>query len=235
LHLASPKDALIRRILGQIVGWLAWLWLASLRVRVLRDDALDENSTKPWVLSFFHGTQFPLLAWRRRRTTTVMVSHSRDGEMQARALQINGLDVVRGSSSRGGARGLASLVRNLKRGNDAAFAVDGPRGPYGVAKSGALFAARRVGGLLVPMGSAVERGLTLSRAWDKFTLPWPFSRVIVTLGAPLDPERTTTEDLEHAIRSANDRAKKALGSSKPIFWKRRRSHRSRHARPSASL
>ena len=236
-----PRNALTERILGSILGAVAWLWLATLRVRVLSDDRLDEllesDDARAWVLSFFHGTQFPLLAWRRRRATAVMVSHSRDGELQAAALHVNGLEVVRGSSSRGGARGLASLVRMLKRGTDAAFAVDGPRGPYGVAKSGALFAAKRVGGLLVPMGSAIQRGWMLSRAWDKFTLPQPFSRVIVVLSAPLDPVATTTEDLERAIRSANERAASALRlpSFSEVSSTERRSHRSRRARPSAIL
>ena len=59
--------------------------------------------------------------------------------MQARALALQGLRVVRGSSSRGGARGLAALGRRMKRDRaDAAFAVDGPRGPYGVVKPGAM-------------------------------------------------------------------------------------------------
>jgi lysophospholipid acyltransferase (LPLAT)-like uncharacterized protein len=97
----------------------------------------------PWVLSFFHGTQWPLLAWRRRRPTLVMVSHSADGAMQARALALLGFRVVRGSSSRGGARGLAAIVRAMRRGGvDAAFAVDGPRGPDGAVKPGAARAGR---------------------------------------------------------------------------------------------
>ena len=70
------------------------------------------------------------------------------------------LQVVRGSSSRGGARGLAALVRRLKTGRfDAAFAVDGPRGPYGVPKPGAALAARAAGAVVVPMGSAGRGGM----------------------------------------------------------------------------
>ncbi|HEY2512352.1 MAG TPA: DUF374 domain-containing protein, partial [Polyangiaceae bacterium] len=151
------------------------------------------------------GTQWPLLAWRRRGPTVVLVSLSRDGSMQARALALQGFRIVRGSSSRGGARGLAALVRRMKRDRaDAAFAVDGPRGPYGVAKGGAIAAARAVGGVLVPMGGSVERGMVLRRTWDRFALAWPFSRVTVTLGAPLDPELPEVRAaLEAAIVQAN--------------------------------
>ena len=124
---------MIQTLLGVLLGLLARVWLATLRVRVVTHPALGEVQDRPWVLAFWHGTQWPLLAWRRRRRTVVLVSHSRDGSMQARALTLQGLQVVRGSSSRGGTRGLAALVRALKREQaDAAFAVVGPRGPVGV-------------------------------------------------------------------------------------------------------
>lgn len=168
--------------------------------------ATDEAASVSWVLSFFHGTQFPLLAWRRRRKTAVMVSLSKDGSLQARALGFLGFDVVRGSSSREGARGLAALVRRLRTGErDAAFAVDGPRGPYGVVKPGAAFLAARAGAWLVPMGSAVDRGKVFQRAWDRFALPWPFTTVAVVLGAPISGDEPENK-LESAIRAANERA-----------------------------
>jgi lysophospholipid acyltransferase (LPLAT)-like uncharacterized protein len=134
---------------------------------------------------------------------------SKDGAMQARALALQGLRVVRGSSSRGGARGLAALVRAMRRGADAAFAVDGPRGPYGFAKPGVFAAARAAGAVIVPMGSAMTRGVVLARAWDRFAIAWPFSRVAVAFGPAL-PADTPREGLEEAIRAANDAAAAAL-------------------------
>jgi lysophospholipid acyltransferase (LPLAT)-like uncharacterized protein len=175
-----------------------------LRVRLeVHEAALAlASDDAPWVLAFFHGTQFPLLAWRRRRRTAVLVSLSRDGALQARALRILGFEVVRGSSSRGGARGLAALVRLARtRNHDVAFAVDGPRGPLGSVKPGAAFVAARAGAKLVPMGSAVRWGKVFHRAWDRFALPAPFSTVAVVLGPPTPPEA-----LGAAIDAANGRA-----------------------------
>lgn len=195
----------VRAILGWILGVVARLWLATLRVRVLRDPALDAVADRPWVLAFWHGTQWPLLAWRRPRRTVVLVSLSRDGAMQARALAVQGLRVVRGSSSRGGARGLAALVRAMKRERaDAAFAVDGPRGPIGVVKGGAIAAAQATGAVLVPMTGRVDRGIILRRAWDRFALAWPFTRVAVVLGAPIEPASAGARDaVERALHEMN--------------------------------
>jgi lysophospholipid acyltransferase (LPLAT)-like uncharacterized protein len=195
----------LRAILGVVLGVIARVWLATLRVRLVVHPALAAVKDRPWVLAFWHGTQWPLLAsvprrrwwrgagalntwWARRRHTVVLVSLSRDGAMQARALAVQGLRVVRGSSSRGGARGLAALVRAMKRERaDAAFAVDGPRGPRGVVKAGAVVAARATGAVLVPAAGVVRRGVVLRRAWDAFAIAWPFTRVEVALGAPIEP------------------------------------------------
>jgi lysophospholipid acyltransferase (LPLAT)-like uncharacterized protein len=185
---------------------LVRVWLATLRVRVVRHPSLEEVSDRPWVLAFWHGRQWPLLAWRRRRPTIVLVSLSRDGSMQARALALQGLRIVRGSSSRSGARGLAALVRAMRRdGADAAFAVDGPRGPCGIVKGGAVVAARLAGAVLVPMGGAVHRGVVLRRAWDRFAIAWPFTRVDVVLGAPVDPRSSPDPrgDVERALSTLN--------------------------------
>ena len=186
--MTSPRGELGRALLGVLLGLIARLWLATLRVRVVAHPSLEGFRDRPWVLAFWHGTQWPLLAWRRRRPTVVLVSLSLDGAMQARALALQGLRVVRGSSSRGGARGLAQVVRVMKlEALDAAFAVDGPRGPLGIVKGGLLVAARATGAVIVPLTGSMRRGIVLRRTWDRFAIAWPFSRVAVVLGEPIDP------------------------------------------------
>jgi lysophospholipid acyltransferase (LPLAT)-like uncharacterized protein len=204
----------VRWLLGLVLGLVASAWLRTLRVRVEADPALEAASDRPWVLAFFHGTQWPLLAWRRRRRTVVLVSLSLDGTLQARALRVLGFSVVRGSSTRGGLRGLASVVRRLRSETlDAAFAVDGPRGPYGVAKGGAALAARASGAVVVPMGSSFQRGLVLGRAWDRFGIAWPFTRVAIRLGPPMGAsEASLTDALSLAIVDANAHAARALST-----------------------
>jgi lysophospholipid acyltransferase (LPLAT)-like uncharacterized protein len=204
--LTPPRGELPRALLGVVLGLVARLWLSTLRVHVVWHPALERVRDRPWVLAFWHGTQWPLLAWRRPRRTVVLVSLSPDGAMQARVLAFQGLRVVRGSSSRGGARGLAQVVRTMKRESaDAAFAVDGPRGPRGVVKGGLLVAARATGAVVVPLTGSMRRGFLLRRTWDRFAIAWPFSRVDVVLGAPIDPaERVDVrEEVERSLLELN--------------------------------
>jgi lysophospholipid acyltransferase (LPLAT)-like uncharacterized protein len=83
-----------------------------------------------------------------------------------------------------------------------------------VVKPGALLAARATGALLIPMGSAISRGVSLRRAWDRFAIAWPFSRVAVVLGAPIDPtDDHARERLERAIADVNVAAARELAPS----------------------
>ncbi len=208
---SAERPSRLRALAGALLGLLVFAWLRTLRLRVLdRTSAAARASERPWVLVFFHGTQVPLLAWPRRRRTAVLVSLSKDGELQARVMRQNGMVVVRGSSSRGGARGLAALVRALRpKTLDAAFAIDGPRGPYGVLQPGAQACARHVGGVLVPIGSACAPAIVFARAWDRFALPWPFARAVVVLGPEL-PADAEADAIVDAIRDANEAATRSL-------------------------
>lgn len=199
-----------RRALGWLVGEAARIWIRTLRLTFELDPVLAAENARPWVLAFWHGQQLALLRYQRRRRTVALVSLSLDGELQAAALPRVGLSIARGSSSRGGASGLRAVVRRLRLGDDAAFAVDGPRGPRCTVHSdGALTAARLAGGVVVPFAAASARAWTL-RSWDRFELPRPFSRVAVVLGAPLEPSTTPRAALGHAIGQASLAARRAL-------------------------
>ncbi len=102
-------------------------------------------------------------------------------------------------------------MRFLRAGLDAAFAVDGPRGPARTVRgAGVSEAARLSGGAVVPMAAACSRCHVFARAWDRFELPLPFSRVVVVLGAPLAPDEATPAVLGAAIDRARSAAERAL-------------------------
>lgn len=139
-----------------------------------------------------------------------MVSLSRDGELQTSILASLKIDAVRGSSSRAGSSALRALVRRLKAGSDGAFAVDGPKGPIFEVKPGVLLAARLSGVVIVPISSAAQHAWTFNRAWDRYQLPMPFSKVVLVAAQPLFlPPNATQTDLEHA-RTNLEQALKSL-------------------------
>ncbi len=172
---------------GLSLGLVARAWLLTLRIRVLTHPSLPSSSC-PWVLALWHGHLLPLLAHERRGPIAALVSHSPDGQLLAWAMRWFGVTSVRGSSSRGGREGLLAMTERLLAGSDVAFAVDGPRGPRGVPRPGALAAADRTNAWVVPYAVACSRATVLA-SWDRFQIPWPFSRVVVVLGEPITDRR----------------------------------------------
>ena len=96
---------------------------------------------------------------------------------------------IRGSSSRGGAPGLRNMERAYRAGHACAFTADGPRGPAMVAKPGAAQLASLVGADVGAFYVLPERAWEL-RSWDRFLIPKPFSRVLITwpVRVPASPE-----------------------------------------------
>lgn len=138
------------------------------------------------LFAFWHGGLLPI-AWAiRGRGIVAMVSEHRDGELIARILQRWGFALVRGSSTRGGGRVLLGMIRALADGRDGALTPDGPRGPAEVPHVGALRAARRAGVAIVPMRVEASRAWRL-RSWDRFLIPKPFARVVITVDVPWSP------------------------------------------------
>lgn len=186
-----------------MASWIVRALGATLRVRF---EGPLPPPDRPRLYAFHHGRQLALFRHGRPRPVAVLSSLSSDGSLQARVLARLGFVVVRGSSSKGGARGLAALVKRVRAGIDAAFAVDGPKGPQGVVKPGVVLAARRTGGVVVPIATAASWAIRFDRAWDRYVLPLPFSRVIVRRGEPIwvgpdaDVEGARLQ-LERALRS----------------------------------
>ena len=132
----------------------------------------------PIIFVFWHGQLLPLVHVHRNEGIVVLVSEHADGEYIARVIERNGFGAVRGSSTRGGVKGLRALVRAARSGHDLALTPDGPRGPTGDFKAGALLVAQLTGLPVVPLAVAASRGWRF-KSWDGFLVPQPFSTVRV--------------------------------------------------------
>lgn len=179
-ELGSARAAAILAGRGLLRGMYA-TW----RVRVLNDAAwcAMRQRGEPFILTLWHGDLLPLLVHHRGQGIAVLISEHRDGETVARVAHGLGLRTVRGSSTRGGARAIAALVRELRQGREVAITPDGPRGPARKFAPGALVAAQRAGAPLVPIGVHVDRAWRLN-SWDRFVIPKPFARVTIAYGEP---------------------------------------------------
>lgn len=173
------KDLLIVNAF-RVVSFLLWM---TLRVEVRNHDILKERikQKKGFILSFWHGEQFALTRFMKNAGLYILTSMSKDGEIQTRYLSGLGYRCVRGSSSRGGMKAILQLIKIIKSTDYApvAMAVDGPRGPIFEPKDGFLFLAKKTGMPLLPVRVEYIKARIFDRAWDKYQLPYPFSKIII--------------------------------------------------------
>jgi lysophospholipid acyltransferase (LPLAT)-like uncharacterized protein len=168
-------------------------------------------------MAFWHGRILPATYYFRRRGIVVITSANFDGEWIARIIERFGYGTSRGSSSRGGARALLQLSRDLAAGRPAGFTVDGPRGPARVSQPGAVWLAKASGHPVLPFHCEADRYWTLN-SWDRTQIPKPFATVALCVAEPFyvprDADAAAVEaarrHLDAALFAAEDRARALL-------------------------
>lgn len=193
---------------------------ASVRLRHHGDARLREWEAqgRQFILAFWHRHMLLMPYAYRAGRMTVLSSHSRDGEMMVRTLARFGIDTSRGSSTRGGAAGLRSLLRKAAQGRDLGFTPDGPRGPAGIVKPGVLLAASASGLPIQPIAMAATRAKRLG-SWDRQIVPLPFSTVHLVYGEPfVVPRRgvdlaAAAEELKRRLDALEAEAERLAGRS----------------------
>jgi lysophospholipid acyltransferase (LPLAT)-like uncharacterized protein len=162
----------------------------------------------PGIYPFWHRCVLGATWIFRQRNFAVLTSRSRDGEFIARVIQRLGYVPIRGSSSRGGQRGLLEMDRFVKNGGGAAFTIDGPRGPRFVAKRGPVLLARITGAAITAFYVAMEKAWVIN-TWDAMMIPRPFSRAFVRVARKIFvPPDASDEQLSAAhseMQAALDR------------------------------
>lgn len=150
---------------------------------------------EPVIFVFWHGQLLSLVHYHRNEGIVVLVSDHADGEYITRVILRHGFGAARGSSTRGGVKGLKGILRAIRGGKDLAFTPDGPRGPRHVFKWGALTAAQISGAPVVPVALGADRAWYL-KSWDRFMIPKPFSSLTIRYGSPRRvPREAEEEDL----------------------------------------
>ena len=99
-----------------------------------------------------------------------------------------------------------TLIEVMRAGHDIGITPDGPRGPLYEVEPGVLVVTRRTGAPMVLLGAEFTRAWRL-KSWDKFYVPWPFSRVRMhcTLLPPVkaDGEKVSADDVRAALCAIN--------------------------------
>jgi lysophospholipid acyltransferase (LPLAT)-like uncharacterized protein len=176
------------------------------RYHVLGKEHLDDLDAagRSAIWTSWHGVTMMVSGYLFRHFTgnedkmLIIVPDDWRGDTLAEWIRISGgtsFAVSMEENSLLAARRFLQLVREAKKGKSVYLNPDGPDGPSGVPKPGLAFLAGRSGAAILPMGLYTASRMQLSR-WDRYSLPFPFSRITLLFGEPLTI--APDEDLEVA-------------------------------------
>ncbi len=170
-------NKIVNYIASKFINILAFTW----RIEII-GEVLHSNG----VIVFLHGQMLPCWFIFRKLQPYGVVSQSKDGEILSTLLSNWNFSLIRGSSSKDSKEVMAK-IKQFSKTNYVLMTPDGPRGPAGLIKPGAVVAAARANVSIQYIKVDIERSWIFSKSWDKFELPKPFSKIQLSFSEQLQP------------------------------------------------
>jgi len=185
---------------GALIAALGRTW----KVRAMDwGPVADIMLSRRFIIAFWHSRLLIFAHTFKNWGGLCMVSRSTDGELIAQVIKARGHHPVRGSSTRGGSDAMDVMTRRLmQKDQPAAFATDGPQGPRYKVQPGVIALARRTGYPIIPATYSARRRW-VTKSWDRFIVPKPFSDCLLVFGnvleVPPDLDRPQMEEKRRAL------------------------------------
>ncbi len=208
------------RPLGHLLWLLITLLCVTLRKRVVSNRAgEDALGKKQYIIALWHNRTFvPCYFYKYvlkgKIPMSMLTSASKDGAMLATVAEDYGMRAVRGSSSRRGVAGFLDMMREVRAGYCMCITPDGPRGPLYRCHPGVIKLASLSGVPIIPVNISFSSCWRIRKAWDRFIIPKPFSRVVLQAGEPISVPADLSDDdiIDYSVM-----LEQALASGAPDF------------------
>ncbi|MBS9776356.1 MAG: lysophospholipid acyltransferase family protein [Fusobacterium sp.] len=201
------------RFYGLLLYYFLKILTATLRIKIINKNNIDTKQA--YIYGFWHSKLIaPTVFFKNYEKKVALASPSKDGELISVPLEKLGYTLVRGSSDKKAISSTISLLKYLKKGYSMGTPLDGPKGPREKTKKGLLYLSMKTQISLISLGVAYEKKWILSKTWDKFEIPKPFSRVNIVIGEAINIGKENEEDnleeisklVEDKVNEANDLA-----------------------------
>ena len=185
----------LNQIAGGVLAGCTRMLASTVTFRMHLDDPawypLASDCPRTYIVSTWHDTMLlPIMLRRtiRDRTPanrmTTLVSQHQDGSFLTYAMRHFYLETVRGSTNRGGATALRSLIHEARQ-QHICMTPDGPRGPRRVISPGIITLASLSGVPIIPCTFMASHAWQIQGSWTDLILPKPYSTSYGVIGAPL--------------------------------------------------
>ena len=181
------KTSIGQKLIGFLFYFITKLISLSIRWEYFEQSKKSKilDNRYKYIFCCWHNKLFlgPHLLPRNRVINALQSSHS-DGMITSLAFQYLGMNVILGSSKKGGMQAFRKMVKRLQIGESIAITPDGPKGPKEKVKDGVIKLAQMTDTPIIPLVWATRK-FKIINSWDNFVLPYPFSKGIYSFGKPI--------------------------------------------------
>jgi lysophospholipid acyltransferase (LPLAT)-like uncharacterized protein len=209
------KYAIMLNLLPPVVYFFLLLLKATVGIEHVNREAVEPlmRGGKGYIACFWHGRLLAMPFVYKGYRAKVLISRHQDGEFIARIVGYFGIGAVRGSSRRGAMSSARQILGELDKGTGIAITPDGPKGPRHQIKQGIIEMARITQRPIVPVTYSASRKKVFA-SWDRFVLPYPFSKILFLWGNPVyvshdlkgDAIEAARKELENTLVSLTETA-----------------------------
>ncbi|MDR1267220.1 MAG: lysophospholipid acyltransferase family protein [Holosporales bacterium] len=181
------KEFLLKGSVARLLFWWIRLTFASGHWSVIGREIPEryQREGRPFIVCLWHNRIIMApCAWIWTQPLCALTSLHPDASLVSSVLGYFGINVVRGSSTRGGAAALREMIRLLKAGICVCLTPDGPRGPLYKVQSGTEVLARLAKADIIPLTYSARRYKTL-HSWDALRVAIPFTSGMLVWGEPI--------------------------------------------------
>ena len=185
------KTSTGQKLIGFIFYFITKLISHSIRWEYFeqsKKSKIFDNKHK-YIFCCWHNKLFlgPHLLPRNRIINALQSSHS-DGMVTSVAFKYLGMNVILGSSKKGGMQAFRKMVKCIQLGESIAITPDGPKGPKEKVKEGIIKLAQITDTSIIPLVWATNK-FKIINSWDNFVLPYPFSKGVYSFGKPINVKK----------------------------------------------
>ncbi len=178
------------------------LYLSSIipRTKFINTEYHPKNLSEKQncIYVFWHSKTFMIMPLYRHSNIAVLTLLDWKNYFYDKLCRLFGHRTVPVTSDADAARKLKKL---LDEGMRVALALDGPRGPRGVIRPGAVYLALKTKRPIITVDIKVSKSIRFNNRWDKYEIPLPFSETILTTSKPIYAEGKSADQLKDEIRA----------------------------------
>lgn len=209
------RNRFLTELLGRLAVRLIRLLFFTCRKVIVTEapntNAYTDTGEDRYLYCLWHDQVVMTLFMKRPVRMSGLVSRHQDGGYVAAAMRARGVEIVRGSSSRGGAGALRGLM-DVARTHHVAITPDGPRGPRRKLKSGIAYLASQTGRKILATAYTAGRTWHIRGSWTDMMLPRPFTTIYVYVALPIevpaDVDRDAIAEFTERIQQEMERVER---------------------------